>query len=74
MYSIEKAFETVSERFCKSHHYKNVELTDAMVTEICKVKSLVNMGFINTKQLLLDFFKAMTQWENFANKKLIIMK
>lgn len=49
MYSTVEAIQSVSERFCKGHHYKDVELTDAMVTEICKVKSLVNMGFINTK-------------------------
>ncbi|EJF35556.1 hypothetical protein HMPREF1320_0209 [Capnocytophaga sp. oral taxon 335 str. F0486] len=40
--------EVTEERFCKGHHYKDVALTDAMVEQIVQVKSLVNMGFINT--------------------------
>ena len=40
--------EVTEERFCKGHHYKNVALTDEMVAQIVQVKSLVNMGFINT--------------------------
>ena len=40
--------EVTEERFCKGHHYKDVALTDAMVAQIVRVKSLVNMGFINT--------------------------
>lgn len=49
LYTIEEAINAVSKRFCKGHHYKDVKLTDEMLAEICKVKSLVNMGFINTK-------------------------
>ena len=40
--------EVTEERFCKGRHYKDVALTDAMVEQIVQVKSLVNMGFINT--------------------------
>ena len=40
--------EVTEERFCKGHHYKDVALTDAMVEQIVQVKSLVNIGFINT--------------------------
>ena len=40
--------EVTEERFCKGHHYKDVALTDEMVEQIVQVKSLVNMGFINT--------------------------
>ena len=40
--------EVTEERFCKGHHYKDVALTDEMVAQIIQVKSLVNMGFINT--------------------------
>ncbi|MDO4880091.1 MAG: NTF2 fold immunity protein [Capnocytophaga sp.] len=40
--------EVTQERFCKGHHYKDVALTDAMVEQIVQVKSLVNVGFINT--------------------------
>ena len=40
--------EVTEERFCKGHHYKDVALTDEMVAQIVQVKSLVNMGFINT--------------------------
>ena len=40
--------EVTEERFCKGHHYKDVALTDAMVGQIVQVKSLVNIGFINT--------------------------
>ena len=40
--------EVTEERFCKGHHYKDVTLTDEMVEQIVQVKSLVNMGFINT--------------------------
>ena len=40
--------EVTRERFCKGHHYKDVALTDEMVEQIVQVKSLVNMGFINT--------------------------
>ena len=40
--------EVTQERFCKGHHYKDVALTDEMVEQIVQVKSLVNMGFINT--------------------------
>jgi len=40
--------EVTQERFCKGHHYKDVALTDEMVAQIVQVKSLVNMGFINT--------------------------
>ena len=40
--------EVTEERFCKGNHYKDVALTDEMVEQIVQVKSLVNMGFINT--------------------------
>ena len=40
--------EVTKERFCKGHHYEDVALTDEMVEQIVQVKSLVNMGFINT--------------------------
>ena len=40
--------EVTEERFCKGHHYRDVALTDEMVEQIVQVKSLVNMGFINT--------------------------
>ena len=40
--------EVTQERFCKGHHYKDVALTDEMVEQIVQVKSMVNMGFINT--------------------------
>lgn len=40
--------EVTEERFCKGYHYKDVALTDEMVAQIVQVKSLVNMGFINT--------------------------
>ena len=40
--------EVTEERFCKGRHYKDVALTDEMVAQIVQVKSLVNMGFINT--------------------------
>ena len=40
--------EVTEERFCKGHHYRDVALTDEMVAQIVQVKSLVNMGFINT--------------------------
>ncbi|WP_454955931.1 NTF2 fold immunity protein, partial [Capnocytophaga gingivalis] len=40
--------EVTEERFCKGNHYKDVTLTDEMVAQIVQVKSLVNMGFINT--------------------------
>ena len=40
--------EVTKERFCKGHHYEDVALTDEMVAQIVQVKSLVNMGFINT--------------------------
>ena len=40
--------EVTEEHFCKGHHYKDVALTDEMVEQIGQVKSLVNMGFINT--------------------------
>ena len=47
--SLEAALKEVTEeRFCKGHHYKDVALTDEMVAQIVQVKSLVNMGFINT--------------------------
>ena len=47
--SLEAALKEVTEeRFCKGHHYKNVALTNEMVAQIVQVKSLVNMGFINT--------------------------
>jgi len=47
--SLEAALKEVTEeRFCKGHHYKDVALTDEMVEQIVQVKSLVNMGFINT--------------------------
>ena len=42
--SLEAALrEVTEERFCKGHHYKDVALTDAMVAQIVRVKSLVNM-------------------------------
>ena len=40
--------EVTEERFCKGRHDKDVALTDEMVAQIVQVKSLVNMGFINT--------------------------
>ena len=40
--------EVTQERFCKGYHCKDVALTDEMVAQIVQVKSLVNMGFINT--------------------------
>ena len=47
--SLEAALKEVTEeRFCKGHHYKGVALTNEMVAQIVQVKSLVNMGFINT--------------------------
>ena len=59
--TLEAALKEVTEEcFCKGHHYKDVALTDAMVEQIVQVKSLVNMGFINTditdEALTLGYF------------------
>jgi len=65
--SLEAALKEVTEeRFCKGYHYKDVALTDEMVEQIVQVKSLVNMGFINTAitdealQYLGDFTQTKT--------------